>query len=240
MNFKILLGSLMKQISILSFVFSVLASCASLTKKTYTDGYPDEWWQEIPKDQLASWEIGPQAADRSKSEVVLSKRNKLGLLSNLTPAEFTLDGEHYASVESLWQAMKYPENKNDERLKDKTIVWPYTREQVMKLSGFEAKKAGDAASENMKKLGIKWITYKGQKIDYTGADQDKHYDIILRATRAKVENNPSVRELLMQTGDLKLLADHTQKPDSPPAYRYFDIAMKLRAELKAASGNSPK
>ncbi|MEK6628685.1 MAG: NADAR family protein [Bdellovibrionota bacterium] len=194
------------------------------------DEFPDIWWQPVPDDQVASWEIPPQAADRAKSEVVLSKRNELGQFSNLWDTPFSLDGDFYGSVEGLWQAMKYPENKEDERFKDPTLVWPFTREQVMKLSGFEAKKAGDLASANMKKLGIKWITYKGEKIEYIGKDTLKHYELILRACRAKLAANPQLVELLRRTKSLKFIADHKQKADSPPAYKYHEIYMKLRNE----------
>ncbi len=196
------------------------------------DEFPDIWWQPVPADQLASWEIPPQAADRTKSEVVLSKRNELGQFSNLGATPFALDGEFYGSVEGLWQGMKYPENKDDERFKDPSVIWPFTREQVMRLSGFEAKKAGDLANANMKKLGIKWITYKGEKIEYGGRDIEKHYEIILKACRAKLAANPKLLDLLRSTKNLKFLADHKQKTDSPPAYKYHEIYMKLRSEIE--------
>jgi predicted NAD-dependent protein-ADP-ribosyltransferase YbiA (DUF1768 family) len=217
----------------LSLILSTIFGCANAAKKVYTDGFPDVWWQAVPKDQLAGWEIGPQEADREKGEVILSKRNELGKLSNFTPAPFTLDGVTYASIEGLWQGMKFPEGPNDERLKDKSIVWPFTREQVMQMSSFEAKHAGDKAGENMKKLGIHWVTYKGQKLDYHGADKDKFYDIIFRASKAKLEANPDIKALLLRTKNLKLLPDHHQNPNDPPAYRYFEIYEKLRSEYQS-------
>jgi predicted NAD-dependent protein-ADP-ribosyltransferase YbiA (DUF1768 family) len=223
----------MKSILSLIILITSLFGCTSVAQKVYNDGYPDIWWQEVPKDQLASWEIGPQEADRSKGEVILSKRNELGKLSNFTPAPFTLDDVTYASIEGLWQGMKYPEGPGDERLKDPSIVWPYTREQVMQMSSFEAKHAGEVASQNMKKLGVRWVTYKGQKIDYRGTEQEKYYDIIYRASRAKLEANPDIKALLLRTGNLKLLPDHHQNAGDPPAYRYFEIYMKLRSEYQS-------
>ena len=213
-------------------ILSSLTSCASLLQNSSTDSYPDVWWQPVPPDQLAGWEVPPNAANRAAGEVILSKRNELGQLSNFAAASFTLDGDNYASIEGLWQALKYPENADDERLKDSSIVWPFTRAQVMNMVAFDAKKAGEAASSNMKKLGIKWVTYKGQKIFYSGIDQDKHYDVMLRASRAKLENNPKIKSILMSTKTLKLLPDHKQPPDAPPAYHYYDIYMKLRAEFQ--------
>ncbi len=215
-----------------------LFGCASGDKisSTAKDGFPDTWWQSIPDDQVAEWEIAPQKANREKSEVVLSKRTELGKFSNLHPLEFNFENEHYASVEGLWQSMKYPEGEKDERLKDTEVIWPYTRKQVMLMSGFEAKKAGDLASANMKKLNIKWVTYKGKKLNYSDVDQDthEHYNIILNACRAKLAADKGLRALLLSTKSLTFLSDHKQKPDSPPAYRYHEIYMKLRNELEAA------
>lgn len=196
------------------------------------DNYPDIWWQPVPEDQLPGWEIPPQAADRSQGYVILSKRNELGQFSNLAPAEFVLNGEKFASVEGLWQGMKYPENSSDDRFNDPSIVWSFTREQVMQMSGFESKKAGDLANENMKKLGIKWVTYKGERIEYNGSGKDRHYQIILAASRAKIAQNEHLKKLLLSTGDLKFLPDHKQRPDSAPAYLYHEIYHKIREELK--------
>lgn len=219
----------------LSFLFFniLLFGCASggRISSTAQDGYPDNWWRALPESQIAEWEIPPQAADRSKGEVVLSKRNELGQFSNLQAAKFYLDEDPYESVEGLWQSLKYPENKNDERLKDPGIKWPYTREQVTKLTGFEAKKAGDVASANMKKLGIKWVTYRGEKLDYDENDTSRHYDLILRACREKLKANPQLIELLRSTKNLNFLSDHKQKPDAPPSYKYHQIYMKLRDEF---------
>lgn len=223
---------LMNWVSIkISIIGLFLIGCVS-SQHTRHDEFPDIWWKPLAHDQMASWEIPPQAADRSKNEVILSKRNELGQFSNLQEAAFELDGDKYSSLEGLWQSLKYPENSNDERLRNSSVVWPFTREQVKKLSGFEAKKAGDLASENMKKLGVNWVTYQGQKIDYTGADNAAHYDLILRASRAKLAAHPHLIKLLKSTKDLKFLPDHKQKPDAPASYKYHEIYMKLRAELK--------
>lgn len=225
---------LLKRLALIKLIiFSIIfTGCTSFGNVgAAADGFPDVWWQAVPDDQVAGWEIPPQAADRSGGEVVLSKRNELGQFSNLQAAQFVLDGDMYASVEGLWQAMKYPENSQDERMKDSSVRWPFTRDQVMMMSGFEAKKAGDLANANMKKLGIKWITYKGDKIEYNGKDTEKHYQLILRACRAKLAASPQLTNLLKKTQNLKFLADHKQRPDSPPAYKYHEIYMKLRAEL---------
>ena len=220
---------------ILSLFFTILfTGCvhAGLSQPLLgADGYPDIWWQEVPASQLPGWEIPPQAADRAKGEVILSKRNELGQFSNLGASPFVLDGKTYASVEGLWQGMKYPESNTDERVKN-GVVWPYTRAQVMAMSGFESKHAGDLANANMKQLGIKWVTYNGKKIEYNGADAEEHYQLILRACRAKIEQNPVLKNLLLSTNNLVFFADHKQAPDSLPAYKYHEIYMKLRTELQ--------
>lgn len=198
----------------------------------YKDGFPDLWWKPVPKEQLASWEIGPQEADRSKGEVILSKRNELGQFSNLSSNTFVLDGVKYNSLEGLWQGMKYPENPQDERFKNAKVVWPYTREQVYAMDGFAAKDAGDIANKNMKELGISWITYQGKKIEYKTTGKAEHYDIIYKASVAKIEQNPDLKKLLLSTGNLKFLPDHAQQPGAAPAYLYFDIYMKIRDDLR--------
>ena len=73
--------------------------------------YPKHWWTPVEKSQLHSWEIPPQSA--KPGEVILSKRNELGILSNFAETPFTLDGVTYQSIEGFWQMMKYPENSKD-------------------------------------------------------------------------------------------------------------------------------
>ena len=77
--------------------------------------YPAHWWTPVPTNGVPAWEILPQAA--GPGEVILSKRNELGQLSNFAPTPFTFRGQRYASVEGFWQMMKYPEGPDDERAK---------------------------------------------------------------------------------------------------------------------------
>ncbi|MGZ3726356.1 MAG: NADAR family protein [Pseudobdellovibrio sp.] len=225
----------MKLASLFILVFALFIGTAKAQDNSTTgaDGFPDHWWQPVPADQLPGWEIPPQSADRNKGEVILSKRNELGQFSNLGATPFVLDGDSYASVEALWQGMKYPEGPGDERLKDPSVVWKRTRQDVMGLAGFDAKAAGNEANVNLKKLGIRWITYQGKKLDWTGADLQAHYDIIYRACRAKLDQNPKLKQLLLSTKNLKLLPDHNEYNGAPPVYFYAEIFTKLRAELQA-------
>src|SRR2546421_3067851 len=124
--------------------------------------YPAHWWTPAPTNGAPGWEILPQAA--GPGEVILSKRNELGLLSNFAPTPFTFRGKHYASLEGFWQMMKYPEDTNDLRATFPGLEWKLTREQVGQLTAFDAKHAGSAADANMKKMGITWVTFEGKRL----------------------------------------------------------------------------
>src|ERR1700759_5082022 len=144
------------------FVFLVLSAASSTS--AFADEpiardpkYPADWWKPVDKDGAPSWEILPQEA--GPGEVILSKRNELGLLSNFAATPFTFRDKKYASLEGFWQMMKYPEGPDDPRAKYPGLDWKYKREEVAQLTSFEAKKAGDLASKNMTKMGIDWVTF---------------------------------------------------------------------------------
>lgn len=198
--------------------------------------YPACWWADIPEEDAQEWEILPQEA--RPGEVILSKRNELGLLSNFAATPFTFRGTRYASLEGFWQMMKYPENDADPRTVFPGRQWAHTRDQVAQMTGFEAKKAGALAEQNMEKMGISWVTFEGKQIEYRSPAQGEHYELIGAATREKVRQNHEVKKVLLSTGDLILKPDHHQRPDAPPAWRYYDILTRIRAELRAER-NSP-
>jgi hypothetical protein len=128
--------------------------------------------------------------------------------------------------------MKYPEGAEDARTKFAGLEWKFTRDDVAQLSGFDAKKAGDLANANMKKMGITWGTFEGKQFEFRPTQPGEHYRLIVEATRAKVEQNPEVRKVLMATGDLILKPDHHQEANSPPAWRYYEILTQIRDEPK--------
>ena len=192
--------------------------------------YPQLWWEPVAPETAPAWEVLPQAA--GPGEVILSKRNELGLLSNFAAAPFELDGARYASLEGFWQMMMYPEGADDPRALFPGLEWKYTRAQVAAMTAFDAKAAGDLAWDNMKKMGINWVTYRGRRMDYYVPDKGEHYRLIVRATRAKVDQNPEVKKVLLATGDLVLRPDHHQPDEAPPSWRYYDIYMELRAALQ--------
>lgn len=194
-------------------------------------GYPAVWWQEVTRDGAPDWEILPQ--DAGPCEVILSKRNELGILSNFAATAFHLGGVRYASVEGFWQMMKYPEGADDVRANVPGIVWPKTRDEVGQLSAFEAKDAGNVGSKAMTILGINWVTYQGRQLPYRIAERGEHYKLIVAAMRAKLDENPEVKAMLLKTGDLTLMPDHRQDPVTSPAWKYFEIWTEIRAELQA-------
>jgi predicted NAD-dependent protein-ADP-ribosyltransferase YbiA (DUF1768 family) len=188
--------------------------------------YPAHWWTPIHDPRRPAWEILPQSA--RPGEVILSKRNELGILSNFAATPFTYRGKRYASVEGFWQTMLYPESAADPRARAAGVIWPHTREEVAHMTAFEAKDAGTAGEENMRKLGIDWVTFEGKRMPYRSREKGEHYRLIVDAMRAKLEQNPKVSEILLSTGDLVLLPDHIQEADAPPEWRYFQIWMELR------------
>ena len=108
-------------------------SCSSAPQK-----YPFHWWEKVSNEKLASWEVGPSAADLAHNEVILSKRNELGILSNFSHTPFIFDGKSYESVEGFWQSLKYPESDEDKRYGKSVLT--YKRSEVEQMVAFEAKK----------------------------------------------------------------------------------------------------
>ena len=194
--------------------------------------YPAHWWTPVPEANKPDWEILPQAA--KPGEVILSKRNELGILSNFAPTPFTLYGKRYASVEGFWQMMLYPEGASDPRANFSGITWAYTRDAVSQMTAFDAKNAGDLGEQNMKKMGIDWVTFRGKRIKYWSPEKGEHYRLIVEAMRAKLEQNPQVKAILLSTGGLILRPDHYQEQNPPAEWEYFKIWMDLRSELQGA------
>jgi len=102
------------------------------------------------------------------------------------------------------------------------------------MTAFDAKNAGDLGEKNMHQMGIDWVTFRGKLIKYWSMEKGEHYRIIVAAMRAKLEQNPQVKQILLSTGNLVLLPDHYQETNAPAEWRYFEIWMDLRSELKAA------
>lgn len=106
------------------------------------------------------------------------------------------------------------------------------------MTAFEAKHAGDVAEQNMKRMGITWVTFEGERMEYKPVRPGEHYRLIVAATREKVRQNPDVEKVLLATGDLVLKPDHHQEPNAPAAWRYYEILTQIRGELHNRTPNS--
>jgi len=112
------------------------------------------------------------------------------------------------------------------------VTWKFTREQIAQMTAFEAKSAGTLAEENMKKLGIDWCMFEGKRFPYRSQAPGEHYRLIVAAMRAKLEQNPEVKRVLLATGDLVLKPDHHGEESPPPEWKYNEIWMQIRTELQ--------
>ncbi|MBI3004208.1 MAG: hypothetical protein HYY49_02185 [Ignavibacteriales bacterium] len=192
--------------------------------------YPAHWWAPVSTEDKPEWEILPQEA--KNGVVILSKRNELGVLSNFAATPFEFRGKRYASLEGFWQMMLYPEGNEDPRATFPGLQWKYTRDQVAHMISFEAKNAGELAEENMKRMGIDWVTFEGKQMEYKPDTPGDHYRLIVSATWEKVKQNPNVKKVLLSTGNLNLKPDHHQEPNAPAAWRYCEILTDIRATLQ--------
>ena len=221
-----------------SFLLLPCACTHSSEKREGPFEYPPAWWQAFPPESKASWEILPTEA--RPGEVILSKRTELGIFSNFTEAPFTYRGVRYRSVEGFWQMMLYPEDASDERAlaaRDVGIVWPHTRAEVARMVAFDAKSAGEAAEKILGRLGIDWVSFQGEHFPYRSAEKGEHYRLIRAAMCEKLRQNPKVRSLLLETGDLVLRPDHHPEADAPAEWAFYDLWMMFRAEIQ--TGKDP-
>jgi predicted NAD-dependent protein-ADP-ribosyltransferase YbiA (DUF1768 family) len=219
---------------LLAAMITVMFSGCAHTPSDPRAAYPAKWFTPVVVAHPPAWEILPQAA--GPGEVILSKRNELGILSNFAATSFQYRGKKYASVEGFWQMMHFPEAKvdgrRDPRLKVSKRKWKYKREKVAGMTAFAAKKAGDHAEKIEADLGIDWVSFEGKKVPYWSKTPGEHYKIIREAMVEKMNQNPEVKRVLLSTGDLILKPDHHSDPDAPPEWRYYEIWMKLRSELQ--------
>lgn len=212
-------------------LLGLLPASSSFAQQIARDpSYPAHWFARIDDPKKPSWEIMPQEA--GPGEVILSKRNELGLLSNFAPTPFVFHGKRYASLEGFWQMMKYPEGPDDPRAKFPGLEWKYTRDQVAQMVAFEANRAGSLASANMEKMKITWVSFEGKRFEYKPDKPGEHYRLIVAATWEKVKQNPEVKKVLLSTGGLILKPDHHQEPNAPAAWKYYEILMQIRRELQ--------
>lgn len=140
-------------------------------------------------------------------------------LSNLYEMPFEFEGVIYASAEAFRMAIKYPES--DER-----------RKEIINLSWVKAKFAWYDARFT------KVVYYKWKEIPIGSPE---HHALFKRALRAKLEQNPDIREALVNSGNRPIVhipfTRHAQPhvlPDSRtiPAEKFSEIIMELREEFR--------
>lgn len=68
------------------------------------------------------------------------------------------------------------------------------------MTAFEAKAAGDTGENNMRRMGIDWVTFEAKRMPYRSMTSGEHYRSIVEAIRAKLAQNPEVRRILLATG----------------------------------------
>ena len=192
--------------------------------------YPAGWFKEVPRSEAASWEILPQ--DARPGEVILSKRTELGIFSNFGATPFVLDGKSFASVEGLWQSLKYPDPSLRDDQRYAITDWEFTRTEVEMMIDRVAKGAGNSANKIYAKYNLKNVNWGEHFFDYNDRAEGSNYHLILikKALRAKLDQNKGLWELLMKTGCLTLKPDHIMNENDPPSYKYFNIFMELRSE----------
>lgn len=162
---------------------------------------------------LALTDLGSKE-DVTREPINLTSRSPapLDLLSNFAPTPFELDGEHYASVESFWQGLKFTTRRE--------------RRAVAELPGPAARKAGE-------KVGY------GATVTYGDAEivvgTWAHWQLMQRATEAKFAQHEAARAVLLGTAPRPLT--HRVRRDSRtiPGVIMADIWMRLRAKLLAVS-----
>src|SRR4030066_127608 len=135
------------------------------------------------------------------------------MLSNLAHTPFVFNGKRYESAEGAWQGWKFPDDEK--------------RNEIAKLWGVEAKKAGRKAPKSTE------FEYQGKKFQ---VGSEEHQDLIRQAIKAKLEQNPHVLDLLLATGNKKIThilinpqTGHVH-PDSQtiPGEKFCQILMDLR------------
>lgn len=159
-------------------------------------------------------DLGPRAeACREPINVVSTNPDPVvQLISNLAHTPFELDARTYASVESFWQGLKFPQTS--------------VREQIAPLHGHPARLAGQAAE------AADTFEYEGQTVRRGTWD---HWELMSRACRAKFTQHAGARQALLATGDRPLV--HRVRRDSRniPGAIMAEIWMRVRSSLVRAN-----
>ena len=151
-------------------------------------------------------------------------RNELGLLSNL------LLRRHVAFAASLRQPGRLLANDEVSRGSRRParhfpgLHWTFDSAAGAQLTGFEAKRAGTVGEENMRKMGIAWVSVRRTATcSIKPPAPGEHYRLIVAATRedSVPSRTPRLRKVLARDRlHLVLKPEHHQEPNAPAAWRY--------------------
>ncbi len=154
--------------------------------------------------------LGLEAELRSEPINVTSRSpDPVCRISNFAHTPFQLDGKRYASVESFWQGLKYPDEKR--------------RKEIAPLYGKEAMHAGADAPPSDS------FEYQSQTIRVGTCD---HWRLMNMACLAKFCQHEGAAEALLGTGDRPLT--HRTRKDSRtiPGVIMAEIWMRIRYRLR--------
>ncbi len=155
---------------------------------------------DVCREPINVWSGAPDPAIRS--------------IGNLATAPFMLDGEGYATVESFWQGLKFPQAE---------------RARIAALDGHAAHEAARSRPYDAT------VSYRGESIP---VGTWRHWRLMQRACWAKFTQSEPLRLALLAT--LPRPIEHCTRPDSKaiPGVVMADIWMRIRATL-AAAGEGP-
>lgn len=113
-------------------------------------------------------------------------------LSNLSYSPFIIDWKKYASVEAFWQWLKFPEKEK--------------RLEIAGMSWILSKKIWNDAPK-CNSFFYEWVEYKVWSTE--------HQSLMKKAIKCKLEQNPDILELLLATGNKKIIHIPTKKDWTP-------------------------
>jgi predicted NAD-dependent protein-ADP-ribosyltransferase YbiA (DUF1768 family) len=131
------------------------------------------------------------------------------MISNFATAPFRLDEQMYRSVESFWQGLKFPSDRD--------------RRRVAQLEGPRARKEGEAQGYGATLL------CGGQEI---AVGTWAHWQLMEKACRAKFEQNSEARAALLATGTRPLTHNVRRDSRTIPGVIMAQIWMRIRGDLR--------
>ena len=99
--------------------------------------------------------------------------------------------------------MFYPEGRlessADPRARVPDIACPITREEVGKITAFDAKNAGDLGEKNMRKMGIDWVAFRGEQMKYWSKEKGESRSLFGEKSTRGVAVFPNLDEIEERT-----------------------------------------